>query len=433
MTLPDFVSMLAEKPAFFLRNARLADPSVKSGLATRDLVVRDGRIAAISEPGSVPAEDGLPEIDLALAMVLPLPVDCHTHLDKGQIWARTPNRDHTFETALEATTGDVTAHQTADDVRHRLEFMLDCAEAHGTRAIRSHVDADPARFDATFEVMSDAAKARRDHIDLQLAPFAGIGAEPSWLDHLAKKSAEHDGILSLFLFIDPALGDTLAKAFDLAEHLGLTLDFHADENIDPSSLCLEAVAETMITRRFEGRVLVGHCCSLAVQNDEVRERVLEKCARAGLSIVALPACNAYLLDRQDGRTPRLRGVAPLHEIRAAGVDVALASDNCRDPFHAYGDLDMVDLFRTSLPHLHIDDDPATWLSAICDAPARAMGLAPGAIAEGAPADFIILPARNWSEFGARPVTQRILVKNGVASQPKLPDFSRLDQLEGIDP
>ncbi len=44
------------------------------------------------------------------------------------------------------------------------------------------------------------------------------------------------------------------------------------------------------------------------------------------------------------RTPRWRGIPPLHELRAAGIPVALASDNTRDQFYAYGDLDMLEVF-----------------------------------------------------------------------------------------
>ena len=33
-----------------------------------------------------------------------------------------------------------------------------------------------------------------------------------------------------------------------------------------------------------------------------------------------------------------------HEIRAAAVPFAIASDNTRDQFYAYGDLDMLEVF-----------------------------------------------------------------------------------------
>src|SRR5260370_16798136 len=65
-------------------------------------------------------------------------------------------------------------------------------------------------------------------------------------------------------------------------------------------------------------------------------------------------CNLYLQGREPGRTPRWRGVTLLHEMKTRGIPVAVASDNCRDPFHGYGDHDMLEVFRqaTRIAHLH---------------------------------------------------------------------------------
>lgn len=79
----------------------------------------------------------------------------------------------------------------------------------------------------------------------------------------------------------------------------------------------------------------------------------------------------YLQDRQPGRTPRWRGVMPVQELRAAGVAVAVAGDNYRDPFYAYGDHDMLDTWRQAVRILHLDHPYA-------DAPALA-GPVPAAI------------------------------------------------------
>src|SRR5207248_2671746 len=77
-------------------------------------------------------------------------------------------------------------------------------------------------------------------------------------------------------------------------------------------------------------------------------------AEAGIAIVSLPMCNLFLQDRTPGRTPRWRGVALLHEIRARGIRVAIASDNCRDPFYGYGDHDMLEVFREAVRIAHLD-------------------------------------------------------------------------------
>ena len=50
-------------------------------------------------------------------------------------------------------------------------------------------------------------------------------------------------------------------------------------------------------------------------------------------------------DQRGERTPRWRGVTLLHELRSHAVPVAIASDNTRDQFYAYGDLDMLEVFN----------------------------------------------------------------------------------------
>ena len=69
-----------------LQGPRLVDPRV--GLdATRDLVVRDGRIAELAEPGGAPEIEGAELVDAEGLLVLPAFVDPHVHL-------RVPGQEH---------------------------------------------------------------------------------------------------------------------------------------------------------------------------------------------------------------------------------------------------------------------------------------------------------------------------------------------------
>ena len=128
---------------------------------------------------------------------------------------------------------------------------------------------------------------------------------------------------------------------------------------------------------MSGRILVGHCCSLARQDDDERRRTIDAVARAGLSVVSLPMCNMFLQDRQAGRTPRWRGVTALHELKAAGVNVMIASDNTRDPFYPFGDLDMMEVWREGVRILHLDYPFADWAPTVRGAPAARWGLTSG--------------------------------------------------------
>ncbi len=159
---------------------------------------------------------------------------------------------------------------------------------------------------------------------------------------------------------------------------------------------------------------------------------MERVAEAGIAIVSLPMCNMYLQDRGEidpKRTPLWRGVAPLHELAAHGVAVAVASDNTRDPFYAYGDLDMVEVFREAVRILHLDHPIAPWPGIVTSAPADIMGLPDrGRLRTGAPADLVLFRARSYTEFLARPQSDRTVVRAGSAIDTTLPDYRELDGL-----
>ena len=89
------------------------------------------------------------------------------------------------------------------------------------------------------------------------------------------------------------------------------------------------------------------CSSLAWQPPAELAKTLDLAAMARVTLVSLPLVNEWTQDRtaaSPARTPRWRGVTALHEAAAAGVRVALASDNTRDQFYQYGDLDMLEVF-----------------------------------------------------------------------------------------
>ncbi len=169
----------------------------------------------------------------------------------------------------------------------------------------------------------------------------------------------------------------------------------------------------------------GHVCSLALQPDAGDTIALVK--RAGLAIVSLPMCNLYLQDRGPGRTPRWRGITLLHELAAAGVPVCLASDNTRDPFHAYGDGDMLEVFREGVRIGQLDYSPVDWRATVTATPAAVMGEAPRRIAAGHPADIVLFRARTTSELLARPQSDRLVVRDGRAVTAGVPDYSMLDE------
>jgi len=430
--------LIPDSTSYRLANARvhrsltpgLAATFDADGFALVDIAVADGKISSIATHGKskAPAD----AIDLGGRIVLPCFVDCHTHIDKGHIWPRKPNPDGSFMGALNATGADRAARWNADDVARRMDFSLRSAYAHGTRAVRTHLDSVAPQEEISWPVFETMRETWRGRIDLQAACLLGIEGvrDGKWFEKLAKRVAAAKGVLGVVTYMVPDLEELLDKVFAQAIKHGLDLDFHADETDDVAAISLKKIAEASLWNGFEGNILVGHCCSLARQPDLDVLDTLDKVAKTGMAVVSLPMCNLYLQDRRNnGTTPRWRGVTLLHEMKARGIKVAVASDNTRDPFYAYGDLDMLEVYRMATRILHFDHPVGDWPRAVATTPAEVMRLdGAGILASGGSADFIVFKGRSWTELLSRPESDRIVVRAGRAIERQLPDYAELDEL-----
>lgn len=424
----------ARAPLSLLTAAGLAGN--REGLAEIDLTIDDGRIASVVPAGTATLDDDLPALDVDGGIVLPRLVDIHTHLDKGHIWPRRPNPDGTFMGALENVGADREANWSAEDVRTRMEFSLRCAYAHGTGAIRTHLDSIGPQTAISWSVFAELRKAWRERIVLQavsLFPIDLVLIDEGQFRAIVAATARHGGVLGGVTFLGEApdlrTDRALDGIFQAAAAEGLDVDLHVDESNAPEARTLERVADAVIRNRYPGRVLCGHCCSLALYPPDDLARTIARITEARLAVVSLPMCNMFLQDRQPGRTPRWRGVAPLHELQAAGVPVMIASDNTRDPFYAYGDLDMLETLREATRILHLDHGGPDAFRAAASTPADFMGLdRHGRVEAGDAADLILTRARSLTELLSRPQADRTVLVAGRPIDTMLPDYRELDAL-----
>lgn len=429
---------IPEADRYVLANATLPSATVDGfdgrdvgeGLMRADIVVSDGRIEALRPAGSV-AE--LPVFDMDKGQVWPCFVDMHTHLDKGHIWARRQNPTGSFADALAAVDADREAHWTTEDVRARMEFALRSAYAHGTKLIRTHIDCVPPQFPASWPAFAAARDAWAGRVDLEAVALSPIELflDETVRTRLTQTLLEYGGAIGGFTYMTPGLETALDHLFAMASENGFDIDLHVDETADPNARSLKAIAEAAIRTDYQGQVTVGHCCSLARQDESEADRTMDLVAEAGLAVVSLPMCNLYLQDRHPGRTPRWRGVTLLNEMEERGIRVAVASDNTRDPFYAYGDLDAVEVFREAVRILHLDHPLDAAPRVVTTNPAAILRRPDvGRIRVGDPADLVLFRARSWSEFLSRPQSDRIVLRYGKAIDRTLPDYRELDSLFG---
>src|SRR5256712_3611045 len=214
-----------ERDAYWLANASvpatlLADlppgvPVDADGLARVDVAIRDGRIVAVVPAGG--ADGPEPRVDLARGQLWPCLIDVHTHLDKAHTCERAPNPDGTFASALRTVAADRSTRWSAEDVRRRIDFGLRCSWAHGTRAIRTHIDSMGPQAGISWPVFDQVRKEWAGRIDLQavsLIPIPAFGG-PEGVE-LADRVAAAGGILGAVAYILPQVANLVDRLLDPA-------------------------------------------------------------------------------------------------------------------------------------------------------------------------------------------------------------------------
>jgi cytosine deaminase len=430
--------------SYWLGNARvpvclLADagsslaPADAEGVTGADLLIAEGKLARIERPSCV-TSDAVPRADLGGRQVWPMLIDIHTHLDKGHSVERSPNADGTFLNARLGAAAD-RRYWTVADVRRRMDFGLRSAYAHGVSAVRTHIDTYPETIQSSWQALREMREEWRDRVDLQAVSLCPIDLlAGDFGDLVAATVAESNALLGGVTRAAVAdhgappvnIDALLDRLFALAARHDLNVDLHVDETQDPAAATLPHIAQAAIRNGYKGRVVCGHCCSLAMQPDDLIDRTLDLLAAAEIAVVTLPTVNMYLQDRNSGRTPRWRGVTVVQEMRKRGIPVAAAGDNCRDSFHAYGDHDMVDTFRQAVRILHLDHPLAGAPALVGATPAAIGGLSGhGRIAAGLPVRLIVFNARTVNEIVCRPHSDRVVIDRGTRIHEAVPDYSEL--------
>lgn len=360
-----------------------------------------------SAVGRIEPVAGMPQGTLLSALV-----DAHVHLDKTHTIAEVGAVQGDLFAAI-ARMAEHRAHWTGPTLRERMTQALDDAYRHGTRAVRTHLDWVERDRPLALDVFEALRQEWAGRIELQFVSLTPLDFFDRAFDSedLAMEVAVAGGVLGAFVYRNGDLTAKLQRVFDLAIKHGLPLDFHVDEGLDHDATGLRTIAELTLLNGCQGHVTCGHACSLTVQPNHEALRTLAFCAKAGIHLVALPTTNLYLQGSWD-RTPVERGITRLREAAVDGMRPIIATDNVADGFFPYGSYDLIETFGLGVQVAHLA--PATdWLDSITVSPARALALAwDGRIAEGCPADLVLLAARNEYELLTPAGRQRTVIRHG---------------------
>ncbi|MFJ6937444.1 cytosine deaminase [Streptomyces sp. NPDC101132] len=448
-----------------VRGARLyaGDGQVAAGPA--DVLVEDGRIARVvpyAEPHEDPHEgryeepppgpDGLPGarhgtdglaeartdsrtrvIEAYGALLAPPFVEPHIHLDTA-LTAGEPrwNASGTLWEGI-ACWSERKETLTREDVVDRATEVLRWQAAQGVLHVRTHCDVTVPRLPPggaprllALDALAEVRDRVRDVIGLQIVAFPqeGIRSFPDGerlMTEAVRRGADVVGAIPHFEDTREDGVESLRFAFALAEREGLRVDAHCDEIDDEQSRFVEVLATLALRSGLRDRATASHTTAMGSYNGAYSYKLRRILARSGIGLVCNPFANLGLQGRFDAY-PKRRGLTQVKEMLAAGVNVAFGHDDVMDPWNPLGTGSPLQTALTGVYAAQLTgaEEIATAFAMVTDRAARVLGLGEEyGIAEGRPANFVLLPAGSPFDAVRRQVRPRYVVARGrvVAETP----------------
>ncbi|MFJ7199380.1 MULTISPECIES: amidohydrolase [unclassified Streptomyces] len=367
----------------------------------RDLLVSDGRIAAY-DPVELP--DGCATVDAAGALALPSPVDAHIHPDKST-WGGPWLSREPAGTLRDLIEGDVRARTAfTTPVEERAGALMDRAIAHGTRAMRAHVDVAPVHGLSGVHGVRAAADARKDLLDVQIVAFPQLGllSEPGTAELMEQALSEGADVVGGLdpVGIDADMDGQLDFVFGLAARKGVPLDIHLHDGGPDGLRQVAEIARRTVAAGMRGRVTLGHAFAVAELEGAERDLVAAQLADAGVSLVTCALGGDPVLDPA--------------RLTPHGVRVAVGSDGVRDAWTPFGDGDMIArahllAYRTDA---RTDAELAACYEAVAQGGASLLGLPASRLEPGDPADFVLVAAGSLPEAVVDRPVPAVVVRAG---------------------
>jgi cytosine/adenosine deaminase-related metal-dependent hydrolase len=216
----------------------------------------------------------------------------------------------------------------------------------GVVGFGSYLDVDPAIEDKALIASQIVKKNYIDKIDVRFTTqtFKGLLNKEArdWFD----KASEMVDIVGSTPRSD--LGreaEHIEIVLKTAKRLGKMVHMHIDELHRESEKEMELLADKTIEYGMEGKVVAIHGISLSRQPKDYRQKIYKKIVDADITVVTCPT--AWLdHPRTEELVPFHNSIFPVDEAVAAGVRVALGTDNFEDYTLPFGDGDMWFELRT---------------------------------------------------------------------------------------
>lgn len=366
-----------------------------------DILIRDGRIAAIGQglqaPGAT-VEDGAGHI------AIPALVDAHTHLDKttwGMDWY-TGRKGGSLQDLID-NERNARIPLGLDVHRQSMRHAIQLAE-NGAGHIRSHVDVDTDHGLSLLEGKMATRDALRGIIDIQIVAFpqSGLMVRPGTYDLLDRALAAGADIVG---GLDPSSMDrdpkgSLDAVFALAVKHAKPIDIHLHEYGLLGAFTLDLILERTRAQGLQGLVGVSHCFTLGAHDPARVARQMDEVAREDVRI--------FTTGHPSAEVPSLQAM------RRAGIKVGMGCDGIRDTWGPWGQPDMLHRARIvgMKNSMRRDEELELLLDVASRGGAEAMGIDGHQIAVGAAADLTLVAGQTLAHAVVEEAPRPLVVKGG---------------------
>lgn len=294
-------------------------------------------------------------------------VNAHTHIDRSFIinydnYDKTGDPlhlkwDHPDEFKKRVTVAQIVGHMSQ---------VIDNQLEQGVQALGSFIDCDSVVKDKNLKAADIVKDKYRGQLQLKFIhqPIKGLmdKTERKWFEEAANfvdiigGLPERDSKLRLG---KDRKAEHLDILFETAKKHDKPLHVHVDQLNIPEQRDTELLIRKTREYNYNGKVVAIHCISVAAQERSLRQQIYKDLVELDITVVACPSAwiDQSWVSQQpyDTLGPFHNAVTPAKEMVAAGVCVALGTDDIADIYKPFSDGDMWTELRFLLEATHTYD------------------------------------------------------------------------------
>lgn len=269
-------------------------------------------------------------------------VNCHAHFDKAFLINENNLRQSQMD--MEAKWHlykEIKKNYTPEDLRTRIREGMKRMVAQNVRYVRSFIDIDTTVGLKCLEAALDIKKEFVGKCELIIVSQTLEGVvNPEARKWIEQAAPLVDVIGGLPSYDRPRADEHLDIIFDLANKYNKTVDVHIDQENNPDERDTELLAKKVIEHGLQGRVNAVHVISLSAQPEDYFQHVLKLMVEAKLNVICCPSAALGMKQLRDKISPVHNSIARVPEFLAAGLTVAIGTDNIHDFFQPFIDADL---------------------------------------------------------------------------------------------